>query len=77
MDEDRRRSRHALLAETDDGWSHTAEFVSAVLVWTLLGWLTDRWLDTDPWFVATGAVLGFGLGIYLLWLRLVRDDDDA
>lgn len=75
MDEDRRPSRHALLAETDDGWSYTADFVSAVGVWTLLGWLADRWLDTTPWLVAAGAVLGFILGIYVLWLRLVRSRD--
>lgn len=77
MNEDRRPSRHALLAETDDGWSHTAEFVSAVLVWTLLGWLADLWLDTTPWLVAAGAVMGFVLGIYLLWLRLTRADDES
>ncbi len=80
MDENRRPSRHALLAETDDGWSLTAELVSAVLVWTFLGWLADRWLDTTPWLVATGAILGFVLGIYLLWVRLqalnAATDDD-
>jgi F0F1-type ATP synthase assembly protein I len=75
MDEDRRPSRLAHLANTDDGWSHSAEFVSAVLVWTLFGWLADRWLDTTPWLVATGGVVGFALGTYLLWLRL-RDATD-
>ena len=75
MDDDRRPTRHALLAETDDGWAATADFVSAVLVWTLIGWLADRWLDTTPWLVVAGAVLGFVLGIYVLWLRLVRSSD--
>lgn len=74
MDEDRRPSRHALLAETDDGWHHTADFVSAVLVWTLIGWALDLWLETTPWLVALGGVVGFTLGLYILWLRLTTDD---
>lgn len=65
-----------MLAETDDGWSLTAEFFSAVLVWTGFGWLGDRWLGTDPWLVVSGAVLGFILGIYLVWLHATRADTD-
>lgn len=76
MDGNRRPSRLAQIAEMDDGWSLTAEFISAVLVWTLFGWLADRWLGTDPWLVAFGAVLGFVLGIYLVWLRAIRPADD-
>ena len=76
MDGNRRPSRLAQIAEMDDGWSLTAEFISAVLVWTFLGWLADRWLGTDPWLVAFGAVLGFVLGIYLVWLRAIRPADD-
>lgn len=76
MDGNRRPSRLAQIAEMDDGWSLTAEFISAVLVWTLIGWLADRWLGTDPWLVAFGAVLGFVLGIYLVWLRAIRPADD-
>lgn len=75
MDGNRRPSRHAQLAELDDGWALTAEFISAVLVWTLLGWLADRWLSTTPWLVAAGAVLGFVLGTYLVWLRATADAD--
>ena len=74
MDEDRQPSRLAELAN-DDGWSHSADFVSAVLVWTLIGWGADLWLDTSPWLIALGAVLGFVLGTYLLWLRLHHADD--
>lgn len=70
MDENRRPTRHELFAELDDGWTLTSQFVSAVLAWTGIGWLIDRWLGTDPWLLAFGAMLGFVLGIYLAWLRI-------
>ena len=76
MDGNQGPSRLAQIARLDDGWALTAEFISAVLTWTLIGWLADRWLDTDPWLVAVGAVLGFAAGMYLAWLRHVRPADD-
>lgn len=73
---DRRPSRLAQISQMDDGWALTAEFISAVLTWTLLGWLADRWLGTDPWLVVAGAVLGFAAGMYLAWLRHFRTADE-
>lgn len=46
-----------------------SEFLSAMLVWAGIGWLLDRWLGTGPWLLVFGALLGNGLGIYLMWLR--------
>lgn len=46
-----------------------SEFMAAILTWAGIGWLVDRWLDTGPWFLIAGALLGNGLGIYLMWLR--------
>lgn len=73
MDGNRQPSRLKALTDMD---RNTADFVSAVLVWTLIGWLADRWLGTDPWLVALGAVLGFVLGMYLVWLRAFRAEED-
>lgn len=52
-----------------------SEFLAAILTWAAIGWLVDRWLDTGPWFLIAGALLGNGLGIYLMWLR--SDPDRA
>lgn len=52
-----------------------SEFMAAILVWAGIGWLVDRWLDTAPWFLIAGALLGNSLGIYLMWLR--SDPDRA
>lgn len=70
MDENRKPDRSELFADMDEGWTLSAEFVSAVLAWTGIGWLLDRWLGTDPWLVASGAMLGFVLGLYLAWHRI-------
>jgi F0F1-type ATP synthase assembly protein I len=52
------------------GWEDLlAEFLAAIFTWAGIGWLVDRWLDTAPWFLIAGAVLGNSLGIYLMWLR--------
>jgi hypothetical protein len=52
------------------GWEDLlAEFLAAIFTWAGIGWLVDRWLDSDPWFLIAGVVLGNSLGIYLLWLR--------
>lgn len=29
-----------------------------------LGWLVDRWLNTSPWFMVAGIVVGSIAGIY-------------
>ncbi len=61
--------QHALRNDHDSGWALTAEFLSAILVWSGIGWLLDRWLDTEPWLLVAGIVLGAGLGGWLLFLR--------
>ena len=50
------------------------ELVSATLTWAAIGWLVDRWLGTEPWFLAVGAIVGNAAGIYLIWLRGRRLD---
>jgi F0F1-type ATP synthase assembly protein I len=49
-----------------------AELVSAIAVWTGIGWLADRWLGTDPWLLIIGALIGNAAGLYLIWLRSGR-----
>ena len=53
----------------DRGWAMTVELLTATFVWMGIGWLVDRWLDTTPWVMIGGAVLGFALGMYLVFLR--------
>jgi ATP synthase protein I len=38
-------------------------FVS-VATFLALGWVVDRWLGTQPWFLVGGIVLGAAAGFY-------------
>jgi F0F1-type ATP synthase assembly protein I len=48
------------------------ELIGAILTWTGIGWLIDRWLGTPPWFLVIGALVGNFAGLYLIWLRAQR-----
>jgi hypothetical protein len=41
-----------------------------MLVWGLVGWLVDRWLDWGGIATGIGVVLGMAGGVYLVARRL-------
>ena len=52
-------------------------FSSNILGGILVGYLLDRWLNTGPWMVITGIVLGLTsaiIGLIRIMNRLSRDD---
>jgi F0F1-type ATP synthase assembly protein I len=51
----------------------TVELMAAVLVWGGVGWLIDRWLESRPWGMGIGVMVGFAAGLYLIWLRSSDD----
>jgi ATP synthase protein I len=56
-----------------DPWHAFGYLVSGVLVYGLIGWGLDRWLETS-FLVVIGILLGAGLGIYMTWARFNRPD---
>jgi ATP synthase protein I len=52
------------------GWTAISYLIGGILVWGLIGWLVDRWLDTDGIATAIGAVIGAAGGVYLIVRRL-------
>lgn len=68
------RHRRGALRGLDQSSVMGVELISATLTWAAIGWLVDRWLGTEPWFLAIGAILGNGAGLYLVWLRGRRMD---
>jgi len=52
-------------------------FSTNILGGILVGYLLDRWLNTGPWMVITGIVLGLTsaiIGLIRIMNRLSRDD---
>jgi F0F1-type ATP synthase assembly protein I len=47
--------------------------IGAIIVLGGLGYLADRWLGTEPWFLVGGLILGVIVGFYelskLMWRR--------
>jgi F0F1-type ATP synthase assembly protein I len=56
-----------------DPWHAVGYVVSGVVLYGAVGWLLDRWLDTD-FLVAIGILTGAGLGIYMTYVRFNRPD---
>ncbi len=65
-------------AAVDDGWMRGGSFLGSVLSGFLLGYLGDRWLDTTPWLVIVGIVVGSYSGFMRLWheSRVMTDERD-
>ncbi len=67
--------RRGVLRGLDQSSVMGVELITATLTWAGIGWLIDRWLGTEPWFLAIGALVGNAAGIYLIWLRGRRMDE--
>ena len=55
-------------------WTVLAHLISGPLLDGGLGWLLDRWLGTEPVFVAIGILGGMTLALYMVWFRYGAHD---
>lgn len=51
-----------------DPWHAFGYVVAGVAFYGFMGWLADRWLDTN-YLVAVGILFGAVLGIYMTFVR--------
>jgi ATP synthase protein I len=76
---DERHRARADFRSSMSGLDHSSimgvELMLAIVVWTGIGWLLDRWLGTDPVLMIVGALVGNFAGLYLIWLRSGRMED--
>lgn len=54
-------------AAVQQGWVEGGSFFGSIMAGALLGWLGDRWLDTEPWLVVIGIIAGSIAGFYRMW----------
>ncbi len=47
-----------------------------MIVWSLIGYLLDRWLDTLPWLTLTGMFVGM-CSLFLQLMRVAKKSNDA
>jgi F0F1-type ATP synthase assembly protein I len=59
------------------GFAISVYLLSAVLVWGGLGYLADHLAGTPNVFAVLGMVVGAATGIYVVYLRYGRHDDQA
>jgi ATP synthase protein I len=60
----------------DQGWMQAGSFLNSVLAGTLLGYVLDLWLGTEPWLVIIGIVLGSYSGFMKIWAMIRSQDEE-
>jgi F0F1-type ATP synthase assembly protein I len=66
-----RTAHRGVTSAVADSWVAGGSFFGSIMAGTLLGWLADRWLSTEPWLLIVGIALGSANGFYRMW-ELVR-----
>ncbi len=51
------------------------EVVAPVVLLMIAGYALDGWIDSEPWFLLGGALLGIALGMYNLFRRVLPPRD--
>ena len=62
-----RSSLESEVSSSAEGWVTSGAFLGSILSGTLLGYLVDLWLGTDPWFVVIGILVGSYSGFVRMW----------
>ena len=47
------------------------EIVAPLVLFMFAGYALDGWIDTRPWFLLAGALLGIAVGMYNLFRRVL------
>ena len=58
------------------GWIEGGSFLGSILAGTLLGYLADEWLGTEPWLIVVGILVGAYSGFMRIWHYSKRIEED-
>lgn len=62
-------------AAVTEGWLEGGSFLGSILAGTLVGLGLDWWLNTAPWLVVAGIVLGSYSGFARAWQQIKNQPD--
>lgn len=62
-------------AAVTEGWLEGGSFLGSILAGTLVGLGLDWWLNTTPWLVVAGIVLGSYSGFARAWQQIKNQPD--
>jgi len=68
--------RKPVRKELGEAWRYDTlgyTFAFSVILFAGLGWLLDRWLKTRPILTIVGTLVGAGLAVMWVFLRVLRD----
>ncbi len=60
----------------NEGWIEGGSFLGSILAGTLLGYLADQWLGTEPWLIVVGILVGAYSGFMRIWHYSKRIEED-
>ncbi|TDI70497.1 MAG: AtpZ/AtpI family protein [Bacteroidetes bacterium] len=63
-----KKSWQSDLAHSSPSLGFGVSLAGSVLFYVLAGYLLDRWLDTEPWFI----LIGSGVGMVAFFIQLAR-----
>ena len=56
-------NKTSALSGLSQAWKMSSEFIAAIFVGGVLGWMADSWLGTKPWGMIILLLLGFAAGV--------------
>ncbi len=56
-------NKTSAMAGLSQAWKMSSEFIAAIFVGGVLGWMADSWLGTKPWGMIILLMLGFAAGV--------------
>lgn len=57
---------------SEDGLAKAFEIVLTPVIFAVIGYGLDRWLDTGPWLALSFGMVAFGLKAMIEWYRYVQ-----
>lgn len=67
------KPKYAWAKALSDAVNLATTAAASVGICLFAGWWLDRRFDTEPWFVALGALLGVATAIKAMWDKMMRN----